>query len=134
MNPPRRYKCEEVALKFPLIAQMVLNKSNGFVQTSTRTKNEVVKSPLSQQPSNARKDVSSDSTRRSPSKLKAKRCASCNRKTGLADSYTCRCERNFCAKHRYAELHDCPFDYKAEARRVIQETNPVVTAAKLPKI
>ncbi|VDM19379.1 unnamed protein product [Hydatigera taeniaeformis] len=79
-----------------------------------------------------RKD-SSEPPRRSP-RPKANRCASCNRKTGLVDSYICRCERNFCSKHRYAELHACPFDYKADARRYIRETNPVVTAAKLPKI
>ncbi|VDK20548.1 unnamed protein product [Taenia asiatica] len=83
-------------------------------------------------PSKTRKDTS-EPPRRSP-RLKTNRCASCNRKTGLVDSYTCRCERNFCSKHRYAELHACPFDYKADARRYIRETNPVVTAAKLPKI
>ncbi|KAL5106355.1 AN1-type zinc finger protein 4 [Taenia crassiceps] len=83
-------------------------------------------------PSKTRKDTS-EPPRRSL-RLKANRCASCNRKTGLVDSYTCRCERNFCSKHRYAELHACPFDYKADARRYIRETNPVVTAAKLPKI
>ncbi|CUT99173.1 an1 type zinc finger [Echinococcus multilocularis] len=83
-------------------------------------------------PSKTRKDTS-EPPRRSP-KVNTNRCASCNRKTGLVDSYTCRCERNFCSKHRYAELHACSFDYKADARRYIRETNPVVTAAKLPKI
>nr|CUU99310.1 hypothetical transcript [Hymenolepis microstoma] len=117
----------------------------GTLKTSTQAKDDLVKSSPPQtpskkapsppgSPSKTRKDVPSESPRRSPTRLKVKRCASCNRKTGLANFYTCRCERNFCAKHRYAELHDCPFDYKTEARRVIQETNPVVTAAKLPKI
>ncbi|VDO10350.1 unnamed protein product [Rodentolepis nana] len=117
----------------------------GTVKASAQTRDELVKSspqippkkaapPPPVSPSTTQEDVSSESLRRSPSKLKAKRCASCNRKTGLANFYTCRCERSFCAKHRYAELHDCPFDYKTEARRVLQETNPVVTAAKLPKI
>lgn len=45
-----------------------------------------------------------------------------------------RCGNNYCARHRYAEVHDCPYDYKAEGRKLIQEANPVVTASKLPKI
>ncbi|VDD74231.1 unnamed protein product [Mesocestoides corti] len=81
-------------------------------------------------PTKSRQDMS-EPPRRSP---RANRCASCNRKTGLANSYTCRCERNFCSRHRYAELHACPFDYKADARRYLRESNPVITAAKLPKI
>ncbi|CAL8108426.1 unnamed protein product [Calicophoron daubneyi] len=68
------------------------------------------------------------------SSVRRKRCAVCFRKTGIVNSYTCRCGRNFCARHRYAEAHACPFDYKAEARRTLLDANPVVTAPKLPKI
>jgi len=64
----------------------------------------------------------------------SKRCVVCNKKTGLATSYNCRCGNNFCAAHRYAEAHNCTFDYKMEGRKILEQNNPVVTAPKLPKI
>ncbi|KAJ8013808.1 hypothetical protein DPEC_G00033630 [Dallia pectoralis] len=67
-------------------------------------------------------------------KKSSKHCFLCGKKTGLASSYECRCGNNFCASHRYAETHDCTFDYKSAGRRFLQETNPIVSAPKLPKI
>ncbi|KAI4812598.1 hypothetical protein KUCAC02_023970 [Chaenocephalus aceratus] len=61
-------------------------------------------------------------------------CFLCGKKTGLATSYECRCGHNFCATHRYAELHDCTYDYKSAGRRYLQDTNPLISAPKLPKI
>lgn len=62
------------------------------------------------------------------------RCNVCNKKTGLATTYTCRCGGNFCAGHRYAETHNCTYDYKMEGRRLLEQANPMVAAPKLPKI
>ncbi|KAK7111772.1 hypothetical protein V1264_011349 [Littorina saxatilis] len=67
-------------------------------------------------------------------KKATKRCYVCGKKTGLATSYQCRCGNNFCATHRYAESHDCTFDYKSEGRKLLEQSNPVVSAPKLPKI
>ncbi|KAJ6661726.1 hypothetical protein lerEdw1_013248 [Lerista edwardsae] len=67
-------------------------------------------------------------------KKMAKHCFFCGKKTGLATSYECRCGNNFCATHRYAETHTCTYDYKNAGRRFLQESNPVVSAPKLPKI
>lgn len=67
-------------------------------------------------------------------KKKQKRCCLCGKKTGLATSYQCRCGNNFCASHRYAESHDCTFDYKTEGRKLLEQSNPLVSAPKLPKI
>ena len=39
------------------------------------------------------------------------RCAACNAKVGLT-AIKCRCGGTFCPKHRYAEAHECQFDYK----------------------
>ncbi|XP_048361951.1 AN1-type zinc finger protein 4 isoform X2 [Sphaerodactylus townsendi] len=64
----------------------------------------------------------------------AKHCCFCGKKTGLATSFECRCGNNFCATHRYAETHSCTYDYKNAGRRYLQESNPVVSAPKLPKI
>uniref|UniRef100_A0A8C6S5R1 Zinc finger, AN1-type domain 4 n=1 Tax=Neogobius melanostomus TaxID=47308 RepID=A0A8C6S5R1_9GOBI len=47
----------------------------------------------------------------------SKHCFHCGKKTGLATSYECRCGQNFCATHRYAETHDCTYDYKSAGRR-----------------
>ncbi|CAH8649784.1 unnamed protein product [Schistosoma bovis] len=66
--------------------------------------------------------------------IRRKRCSMCSRKIGITNSYTCRCDRSFCSVHRYAEVHACQYDYKAEARRYIIESNPVITTPKLPKI
>ncbi|XP_078481432.1 AN1-type zinc finger protein 4 [Ciona intestinalis] len=65
---------------------------------------------------------------------KKKRCFLCGKRTGLATSYTCRCGNNFCASHRYAEAHDCTYDYKTAGRKILKEANPLVSAPKLPKI
>uniref|UniRef100_A0A7N6B4X0 AN1-type domain-containing protein n=1 Tax=Anabas testudineus TaxID=64144 RepID=A0A7N6B4X0_ANATE len=67
-------------------------------------------------------------------KKSSKHCFHCGKKTGLATSYECRCGHNFCATHRYAETHDCTYDYKSVGRRFLQETNPLISAPKLPKI
>ncbi|XP_022110703.1 AN1-type zinc finger protein 4-like [Acanthaster planci] len=67
-------------------------------------------------------------------KKTSKRCSFCNKKTGLATSYQCRCGHNFCATHRYAEAHHCGYDYKTEGRKMLEQSNPLVSAPKLPKI
>lgn len=49
--------------------------------------------------------------------------------------YFClRCGNIFCSMHRYSETHDCTYDYKSAGRRFLQETNPIISAPKLPKI
>jgi len=70
----------------------------------------------------------------SAKKKSATRCQFCKKKTGLATTYSCRCEGTFCAAHRYAETHQCSYDYKSAGRKILEQNNPVVTAPKLPKI
>jgi len=81
---------------------------------------------------------------------KKRKCTLCGKKTRIAATYTCRyvnlgvislsvscvnrCGLTFCAMHRYAEEHNCSYDYKTEGREILTQTNPVVTAPKLPKI
>jgi predicted transcriptional regulator len=45
-----------------------------------------------------------------------------------------RCGNSFCATHRYAETHNCNYDYKTEGRKLLEQSNPLVVAPKLPKI
>jgi hypothetical protein len=41
---------------------------------------------------------------------KKKYCQKCHKKVGLM-GFECRCGRLFCGTHRYAEEHDCNYDY-----------------------
>ena len=62
------------------------------------------------------------------------RCAQCNRRIQISTTHHCRCGRSFCAQHRYAETHGCTYDYKAEGRKLLHISNPLVQPQKLPKI
>lgn len=62
------------------------------------------------------------------------RCKKCSKKLNIATIHTCRCGDHFCSQHRYSEVHGCKYDYKTEGRKVIEESNPLIRAPKLPKI
>jgi hypothetical protein len=59
--------------------------------------------------------------------------AGCKKKLGLT-GFKCRCGEHFCGSHRYAEAHDCKFDYKTFERMKIADANPLVQAAKIQKL
>ncbi|KAB7502645.1 AN1-type zinc finger protein 4, partial [Armadillidium nasatum] len=65
---------------------------------------------------------------------KRPRCRQCKKKIGVATSYACRCGLVFCAQHRYAETHNCTYDYKSAGKKIIEIANPLVIPEKLPKI
>ncbi|XP_058128931.1 uncharacterized protein LOC131284033 [Anopheles ziemanni] len=69
-----------------------------------------------------------------PEKQKKLRCAQCNKKLGMVMIMKCHCEKVFCAQHRYAEAHNCSYDFRLEGRKVLEKNNPLVVADKLPKI
>lgn len=62
------------------------------------------------------------------------RCAQCNKKLGIIMVMKCHCEKIFCAKHRYAEAHNCSYDFKKEGQKTIAKENPLVVASKVTKI
>lgn len=62
------------------------------------------------------------------------RCAQCNKKLGIIMVMKCHCEKMFCAKHRYAEAHNCSYDFKKEGQKTISKENPLVVATKVTKI
>ncbi|XP_053318619.1 AN1-type zinc finger protein 6 isoform X2 [Spea bombifrons] len=72
---------------------------------------------------------------RSPdkAKLKKNRCFMCRKKIGLT-GFECRCGNVFCGTHRYSDVHNCSFDYKADAAEKIRKENPVVVGEKIQKI
>ncbi|KAJ6646298.1 AN1-type zinc finger protein 4, partial [Pseudolycoriella hygida] len=57
-----------------------------------------------------------------PKKSLKLRCFHCNKKLGVIMVMKCHCQNNFCAQHRYAEAHNCSYDFKQEGaeRKSIQ--------------
>lgn len=68
-----------------------------------------------------------------PVQKNTSRCFSCNKRVGLT-GFKCRCGYVFCGTHRYAEKHDCSFDYKSAGRQTLAKNNPLVAAAKIEKL
>lgn len=62
------------------------------------------------------------------------RCAECNKRLGVIMVMRCHCDKVFCAQHRYAEAHNCSYDFKRHGKLEIERDNPLVVATKLPKI
>lgn len=58
------------------------------------------------------------------------RCYICKKKLGLLP-FRCKCEKDFCALHRAPEDHECTFDFKSDARIVLEKNNPVCESNKL---
>jgi hypothetical protein len=64
---------------------------------------------------------------------KSNRCQQCNKKVGFT-GFECRCGRLFCGVHRYSDMHQCGFDYKALGAQEIRQNNPVVKNEKIQKL
>ena len=65
-----------------------------------------------------------------------KTCAAegCKKKLDLM-SFPCKCDKSFCAQHRYESEHNCTYDYKAAARAELLKTmSSAVVAAKVEAI
>lgn len=61
-------------------------------------------------------------------------CWHCSKRVPLANqAVPCRCGYTFCKRHRLAEDHECPFDYKSLRRLELAEANQRVVADKLPQ-
>ena len=69
-------------------------------------------------PSTSKKSKNSSSS----SKPKKRRCLICKCKIGLT-GFECRCGGLFCSTHRYADAHNCSFDYKQDGKEKIRKAN-----------
>jgi len=76
-----------------------------------------------------RKEVEEESEPSSP-KMETNRCQKCNVKVGLV-AIRCRCGHVYCGLHRYAEDHDCSYDYKKNEREELRANNPKITGEKI---
>ncbi|GMF34764.1 unnamed protein product [Phytophthora fragariaefolia] len=77
------------------------------------TADVVVKTPTEDEPKPAEKLVQKNK----------KRCWECKKKVGLT-AIECRCGFVFCSNHRYADQHNCSFDFKAADRAELARRNP----------
>ena len=66
-------------------------------------------------------------------KKKKIRCAICRKKINLTH-ILCKCNNYYCMKHRYADKHNCEFDYHKEHRDKIKLENPIIKRIKMEKI
>lgn len=79
-------------------------------------------------------EVEKEPEKKEMKKIGRIRCGFCKKRLSIATVHKCRCGHEFCAPHRYAEVHGCAYDYKANAHQYLQRANPLVSAPKLPKI
>lgn len=61
------------------------------------------------------------------------KCGQCRARLGLL-TFDCRCGKTFCSSHRYADEHNCSFDYRKLGQEEIQRNNPQVIGEKIYKI
>jgi hypothetical protein len=62
------------------------------------------------------------------------RCEICRKKLRLAQQFECLCKMTFCGQHRYADAHECGFDYKKRNQEQLRKDNPEIIASKISKI
>jgi len=102
-------------------------------QTDKSSKNTLnLASSLSSNASGSLK-LSSSPISSSPGKKIRRRCGVCKKKIGLT-GFECRCGHLYCSLHRYADMHNCTFDYQTLAKEMLRKDNPVVEDAKIEPI
>jgi hypothetical protein len=45
--------------------------------------------------------------------------------------HECRCGYVYCGEHRYPESHNCKFDHREHAKKILSKNNKAVVADKL---
>jgi hypothetical protein len=66
-------------------------------------------------------------------KKKKTKCTKCKVNVGVI-GFPCRCGGIFCSLHRYANEHDCTFDYREHGAEEIRKNNPQIIGEKIKKI
>ena len=59
-------------------------------------------------------------------------CIVCNKSNYM--NFLCRCGNFTCIKHRYANEHNCDYDYKKNAKDNLEKNNPIIIADKINRI
>ncbi|EUD67004.1 hypothetical protein C922_02588 [Plasmodium inui San Antonio 1] len=100
------------------------NQNNGSNQNTSGS------SSISDAP-NATNEQSSSSKVNKPEDRE--KCFFCCKRVGLL-GIKCRCNHYFCSLHRYADAHNCTFDYKNYHKQQLIKNNVKVVADKVKKI
>lgn len=58
-------------------------------------------------------------------------CHACGVRLRLAMRFTCKCERVFCATHRYHDQHDCTFDYRQRDLALLAASMPACLPSRI---
>ena len=58
----------------------------------------------------------------------------CDPDLSLLVGFVCRCGHQFCPLHRYADTHQCTYDYKTSGRKELGKHYPKIVAAKIEKL
>lgn len=138
INPSELSDGCSVALESSTVAVSSAQSATTAEQSSQSTEDIALQrdgTGLQTEPPGSALDNSDLASERSPDQLKQKksRCFTCRKKVGLT-GFDCRCGNVFCGTHRYSDVHNCSFDYKAEAAEKIRKENPVVVGEKIHKI
>ena len=59
-------------------------------------------------------------------------CQACKKRAIM--KITCKCELVVCFNCRYPDKHNCTFDDKAEAKKLLEKNNPIIVSEKLQKV
>jgi|SaaInlStandDraft_4_1057021.scaffolds.fasta_scaffold03261_7 hypothetical protein len=68
---------------------------------------------------------------KSKKKIKKPRCPICRKKINSCSSIKCKCDIAFCFKCRYPSVHNCKYDYKKDAREILEKNSVKVVASKV---
>lgn len=55
-----------------------------------------------------------------------KKCSKCSKKLRISNGFKCKCDLYFCLEHRYAESHNCSFDYRTYGQLLLTRDNPII--------
>ena len=69
-------------------------------------------------------------TDKSIPEIKGDRCQVCNKKLKTC-VLECKCKQVFCSTHISNTAHNCPFDYKAFGKALLQKQNPKISFSKI---
>lgn len=76
------------------------------------------------------KEITTEMKNEASKQVNKSKCWKCNKKVGLL-GFECSCQFTFCKHCRYAEDHDCTFDFSKDGKEQIKKNNPLVNGTKL---
>jgi len=119
-------------------AQDMIAKLEGFANPETGNQSNAVnnttneKSSTNGSPQTPQTEANATDGQKT-SKKKKNRCTKCKVNVGVI-GFPCRCGGTFCSTHRYANEHNCSFDYREHGAEEIRKNNPQVIGEKVTKI